>query len=257
VGQHDDPYADAVIYDLEYEGMVEDLQFYGDKAKRAAGTVLELGCGTGRLTRHLARQGTVVHGVDRAPDMLRRHRELLALEPPEVAARVTLEEADYRSWTGPGPFGAVLWPFNALHHCSGQDEVRGVLQAARAWIRPDGFMVLDCYLPDRRLYDRDPRGQYEYRDFVDPRTGETLTSWEQGWWDEATRTHHVVYTYRRPTGAEFKSHLQLRMFEHAELMEVIAATGWRLVRETSDFHGRPMDRAALKWVAVLATEEPR
>jgi len=251
LGHDDDPYADAVIYDLEHEGMAVDLNFYADKARRAHGKVLELGCGTGRLTRHLARQGVAVHGIDRAPDMLRRHRELLAAEVPEVAGRVTIEEADYRSWSATGPFGAVLWPFNALHHCSGDDEVLGVLEAARRWIRPDGFLALDCYLPDRSLYDREPQGRCEYRDFQDPRTGETLTSWEQGWWDEPTRTHHVVYTYRFLDGREFRSHLRLRMFEHAELLALLSAAGWRLTRESSDFNGRPMDRSALKWVAVL------
>jgi SAM-dependent methyltransferase len=250
--EDDDPYADALMYDLEYEGMIEDLQFYADKARRAGGPILELGCGTGRLTRHLARRGSRVHGVDRAPDMLRRNQQLLAAEPPEVRARVTLEEGDYRTWAPAAPFAAVLWPFNALHHCGGPGDVLGVLQRARGWVEPDGFLALDCYLPDRALYDRDPGGRFEYRDFTDPRTGETLTSWEQGWWDEATRTHHVVYTYRRPDGREHKSHLRLRMFERAELLGLVAASGWRVQRESSDFQGRPMTGDALKWVAVLS-----
>lgn len=247
----DDPYADALMYDLEYAEMVEDLQHYADRARRAGGPILELGCGTGRLTRHLARRGAVVHGVDRAPDMLRRNRALLAAEPPEVQARVTLDEGDYRTWRAPGAFAAVLWPFNALHHCGGPDDVRGVLSAARGWVRPDGFLALDCYLPDRSLYDRDPNGKYEYRDFTDPRTGETLTSWEQGWWDEPTKTHHVVYTYRRPDGREHRSHLRLRMFELPELHALVAASGWRIARESSDFQGRPLTPTSLKWVATL------
>lgn len=247
----DDPYADAVMYDLEYAGMTEDLQHYADRARRAGGPVVELGCGTGRLTRHLARRGTVVHGVDRAPDMLRRNRELLAAEAPEVRARVTLEEADYRSWAPPGAFAAVLWPFNALHHCEGADDVVGVLTAARRWIRPDGFLALDCYLPDRSLYDRDPEGRYEFRDFVDPRSGETLTSWEQGWWDEAGRIHHVVYTYRRPDGREHRAHLRLRMFERPELDALIARAGWRVARACADFSGQPLTERSLKWVATL------
>jgi SAM-dependent methyltransferase len=249
----DDPYADALMYDLEYAEMIEDLHHYADKARRAGGTILELGCGTGRLTRHLARHGARVHGVDRAPDMLRRHRALLALEPPEVQARVTLEEADYRSWQPPATaFGAVLWPFNALHHCTGPDDVHAVLSAARRWIRDDGFFAMDCYLPDPTLYGRDPDGRYEYRDFTDPRTGEVMTSWEQGWWDPEAKVHHVLYTYRRADGREHRAHLRLRMFEREELLALVAGAGWRLARETSDFQGRPVTPGSLKWVATLA-----
>lgn len=252
MGIEDDPYADAVIYDLEYSGMIEDLAYYLDKARRATGPVLELGCGTGRLTRQLARRGVTVHGLDRAPDMLRRLHALLAAEPEEVRARVTTEEADYRTWSTTTRFGAVLWPFNALHHCAGEEDLRGVLTAARGWIADDGFLALDCYLPDRTLYSRDPDAKYEFRTFTHPTTGEELESWEQGWWDEAAMVHHVIYTYRHPSGREQRSHLHLRMFERDRLLDAVTRSGWRVAREMSDFTGRPMDAAALKWVAVLA-----
>src|SRR5690242_5009291 len=73
-----------------------DVALYLDEAARAGepGTVLEIGCGTGRLTLPLARAGHVVTGVDLSPAMLARARSKLAAEPPEVRARVTLLEAD-------------------------------------------------------------------------------------------------------------------------------------------------------------------
>lgn len=247
----DDPYADGTLYDLEYEHQHEDIDWYVLHARRAAGPVLELGCGTGRLTLPIARAGRAVVGVDRAPAMLRHLEHKLEAEDADVRGRVRLVEGDYRSVEpGDASFAAVFWPFNALHHCGGPDEVRAVMERARAWTRPDGRLVLDCYLPDLELYDRDPEARYEPRQFVDPRSGEVLQSWEQGWWDAKERVHHVLYVYRHPDGREERSHLRLRMYELPEIRALLDQAGWELVQESEDFVGSPIDDGALKWVGV-------
>lgn len=248
----DDPYADGLLYDLEYADQTEDVAFYVDRARGAAGPVLELGCGTGRLTWPIARAGVEVTGVDRAPDMLARLEAKRTAEPPDTAARVRTLLGDYRSLSLPeGAFAAVLWPFNALHHCAGPEDLRDVLARCRRWVRPGGRLVLDAYLLDRALYARDPDGRYEERTFTDARTGELLESWEQGWWDEEHRIHHVLYVYRRADGTERRTHLQLRMFELPELHAAARDAGWTVAREAADFRGLPLGPDSLKWVGVL------
>ncbi|MCA9488834.1 MAG: class I SAM-dependent methyltransferase, partial [Myxococcales bacterium] len=216
----------------------------------------ELGCGTGRLTVPLARAGVRIHGIDRSGPMLSRLAARLERLPPLVRDQISFAEADYLSpeATPPADMGApaaVLWPFNALHHCPGPDAVAAVLRKAGEWVGGGGRLAVDCYLPDRELYSRDPDQRYEFRTFVDPSDGGMLESWEQGWWDEENRVHHVVYTYRSGDGRERRSHLSLRMYELAELHALIAASGWRIVREVRDFDGTPLGPRPLKWIAVL------
>lgn len=246
-----DPYDDAGLYDLEYADMVEDLAWYVDRARAARGPVLELGCGTGRLTLPIARAGVPVLGVDRAGAMLDRLREKLAGEAPGVRARVTTRLADWLGAEPPAPVSGILWPFNALHHSPDADAIVQVLQRATGWCTPEARLSLDCYLPDRELYSRDPDERYELRTFTDPRTGEPLESWEQGWWDEQARIHHVIYVYRRRDGTETRTHLKLRMFELDELNAAFRAGGWALERACGDFRGTPLGPRALKWVGVL------
>lgn len=255
-----DPYDDALLYDLEYADHVEDIAFYVDRARNAAGRVLELGCGTGRLTVPIARAGVDVVGVDRSQPMLDALHARLAREAPAVRARLRASCADYATVdpdavgpsAGPDRFRAVIWPFNALHHCRDEAAVDAMLVRISGWLGGGGRVALDCYLPDRELYDRDPEGRFEHRTFAHPVTGVTLDSWEQGWWDEAAKVHHVVYVYRWPDGTERRTHLQLRMFELLELYRMFDRGGWRIVREASDFTGRPVVTGALKWVGVLA-----
>lgn len=246
----DDPYGDPELYDLEYAHHDEDVPWYVLQARRSGGPVLELGCGTGRLTLPIARSGIDVRGVDRAAEMVASLRTKLGTEAPEVAERVTLLEADYTAAGLGGPYGAVLWPFNALHHCDGPEQIVDVLRDLRTRIRPRGLLALDCYLPDLELYDRDPEAKYEPRHFRDPRSGRPMDSWEQGWWDAETHTHHVVYTYRHEDGRLERTHLRLRMYELDEVRELIQQAGWRLEHESSDFEGGPLGDRPLKYVAI-------
>ncbi len=68
-------YADATIYDLENDSFEPDGPFYLELARRSDGRVLDLGCGTGRITIPLARDGIDICGADLAPEMLARARE--------------------------------------------------------------------------------------------------------------------------------------------------------------------------------------
>src|SRR5262245_11697389 len=64
----------APFYDWENARTLgrRDVSFWTRVASRATGPVLELGCGTGRVTRPLARAGIDVIGVDRSAAMLAR-----------------------------------------------------------------------------------------------------------------------------------------------------------------------------------------
>src|SRR5262245_49884815 len=67
----------APFYDWENARTLgrRDLPFWRNLARHAGGTVLELGCGTGRLAIPLARAGASVVGIDRSEPMLERARQ--------------------------------------------------------------------------------------------------------------------------------------------------------------------------------------
>lgn len=249
----DDPYGDPRLYDLEYADHREDILHYVKLAREAGGPVLELGCGTGRLTLPIARAGVPIDGIDLAPGMLRGLTHKLAAEPLRVADRVRVLEGDFRSPPAGlrTDYATVIWPFNAIHHCRHPDDIVTTLQASLARLRPGGTIALDLYLPDRALYDRDPEQTYEHRIMRDPRSGARLHTWERGWWDEATRVHHVVYTYRAADGSERNTHLALRMFERDELEATFASVGLTVRTSSEDFSGTPLKPSSLKWVLTL------
>jgi hypothetical protein len=50
-------YDDAEFYDLEFAGRGHEIPFFLKHARQAGGPVLEVACGTGRITLPIARAG--------------------------------------------------------------------------------------------------------------------------------------------------------------------------------------------------------
>jgi SAM-dependent methyltransferase len=213
--------------------------------------VLELGCGTGRITLPLARAGFRVTGIDAKQTMLDSLAHKLAFEPIPVRGRVTLRRDSFLELGGDERFPLVILPFNAIHHCQSHRDVLALLDGVRRVLAPGGLFVLDLYFPDPILYARPPDKRFEERLMVHPTSGLTFTSWEQGWYEPQTQVHHVRYHYHYADGRHVEMPLDLRMFYPQELRALLDWARFAIVSEASDFEGEPVDGKSTKWVLVL------
>lgn len=137
--------------DLQQQAMRHD--FLADVAFPANAHVLEVGCGTGVLTRTLARWPDVgaVVGVDVAPSLLSKARELAADLP-----NVTFREADGRSLPFEDETFDVVVFDSTLSHVPGPD---GALAEAFRVLRPLGWVAAfdgDYVTTTVALSDHDP-----------------------------------------------------------------------------------------------------
>ena len=110
--------------------------------------VLELCCGTGRVTEHLARKFMRVTGVDLSPAMLQRAKRLVQ---EQRLGNVDLCEAEVSTLRfEPRTFDALVISLG-MHELPGQ--IRDVvLERAARWLRPGGKIVIfDYRWPVNRL----------------------------------------------------------------------------------------------------------
>ncbi|MCD6329120.1 MAG: class I SAM-dependent methyltransferase, partial [Candidatus Cloacimonetes bacterium] len=68
-------YRNGLHYDAQHVEIVEDIPFYISQAQKADGPILELACGTGRITIPIARQDFDITGLDISEGMLKVARE--------------------------------------------------------------------------------------------------------------------------------------------------------------------------------------
>jgi len=108
----------AAYYDLITDADVRlrgDEDIYASLAPPGA-SILELGCGSGRLTAGLAGRGFQVAGVDIAAAMLVHAEMRVAALPAEVRNRIALRRGDMTALDLKRPFDLVICPFFTLAH---------------------------------------------------------------------------------------------------------------------------------------------
>jgi SAM-dependent methyltransferase len=98
-------------------------------------SILELGCGTGRILRPLAAMGHPVVGVDESPAMLARIHDL-----PTVCSSIETLWLDR-------PFDAVLLASHMVN--TAPEQRRQILQSCRRHVDLQGVVVIEQFPPDR------------------------------------------------------------------------------------------------------------
>ncbi|HKF83989.1 MAG TPA: class I SAM-dependent methyltransferase [Solirubrobacterales bacterium] len=127
--------ANAIWHDAENGSYAADLPLWEELAERQVGTVLELGCGTGRVALHLARRGHRVVGLDADPDLL----AVLASRGEDLP--VSALEADARDFALEDPVALVLAPTHLLQLLADAGERAECLRCVAAALRPGGLLA--------------------------------------------------------------------------------------------------------------------
>jgi SAM-dependent methyltransferase len=129
---------EATWHDVECGGYAGDLALWDRLAREAAGPVLELGCGTGRVALRLARSGLDVAGLDSSPGLLAELRRRAAAEGVEIDAF----EGDARRFALEREFALVCAPMQLVHLLGGASGRRAMLERSAAHLRPGGAVAI-------------------------------------------------------------------------------------------------------------------
>jgi SAM-dependent methyltransferase len=142
----------AAWYDHEHDAFQDDVAFYLDLAAGAGPRLLEIGCGTGRVTLPLAQAGSHITGVDASEAMLARCRLRLAGAPARAAQRVALVRADARALGEqvPPDHAMAILPLNTFAHFARPADRQRALAEIRAHLVAGGRLVLDLDLDGPR-----------------------------------------------------------------------------------------------------------
>jgi SAM-dependent methyltransferase len=132
----------AGVYDLLFEHLDNDVDFYLNAARAHSplpGAILELGAGTGRLTRRLLAAGHDVLGVDPSGPMLEHARRRLA----PFTGRVQLVQASAQSMHFEQRFQLVVAPYGMVAHLHADGERLAVFRNVYVHLKPGGVFLFD------------------------------------------------------------------------------------------------------------------
>ncbi len=174
---------DAFMDDVPYEEWCEVLTSMLAQQGIRDGLVLDLGCGTGAMTRLLAKAGYDMIGVDSSLDMLQiateRERE-----------NILYLQQDMREFELYGTVRAVVSVCDSLNYITSEEDLLTVFRLVSNYLDPGGWFLFDM------------NTLWKYRELLGDNTfaqnrDEGSYIWENSWYEEDRINEYDLTLYVR------------------------------------------------------------
>ncbi len=235
----------AQFYDIDnYHLWYHDTGFYLDYARMQRGSILEVACGTGRVTIPLAEAGYEVVGLDLSLPMLSIFRRKLASLDERVARRIRLEQADMADFDLGRRFDLIVVPFRAFQALGSDEQARSALLCMKRHLSDRGLLIIDLFKPTWRMEESWASGE-EALDWVKTveETGETVVRTEIRRKIDTARQiiyPEIIYYVEKASGERKKivEALALRYYYEYQMQVHLACVGLEVVETFGGYDRR-------------------
>ena len=243
----------APFYDWENARTLgrRDVPFWRRVASGANGRVLELGCGTGRVSLPLAKAGVELVGIDRSAAMLDRLRSRTGLASfGKARGTLALARGDIRALPfAPRAFAMVIAPYGLLQSLLRDRDLAATLDSVARVLRRGGVFGIDL-VPDVPHW-REYRNRVQLRGRASG--GAHLTLIESVRQDPRRHltTFEQRYVERRGDRvAQHRFELTFRTLSVRQMTSRLERAGFTVEAVLGDYRGRPWDERADVWIMM-------
>jgi ubiquinone/menaquinone biosynthesis C-methylase UbiE len=248
----------AELYDISVPDWDGELDFYRELARevKAHGreqSVLEVGCGTGRITIRLAQEGVKVVGTDLSEEML------------EIARSKSVEirwiQGDMRTLDLGEMFDLIIIPGHSFQFMLTPEDQVKALETFRRHLTSDGMLVIHH---DHQSVDwlgdllGELGGKFEQsKDVIHPRTAHIIRRAHAWTYEPSTQTATIVSQWEEISeeGSVLQTWIRKPMPLHCvfrfEMEHLLARTGFEIQTLYGDFFKNELtDKSSeMIWVA--------
>ncbi|HUC74284.1 MAG TPA: class I SAM-dependent methyltransferase [Vicinamibacterales bacterium] len=224
----------APFYDWENARTLgrRDVKFWTRLARLVRGRVLELGCGTGRVSWPLVKAGVDLVGIDRSEAMLARAAKTT---PSVVRVRGDIRALPFADRS----FAMAIAPYGVLQSLTRPRDLADALRSVTRVVGPGGMLGIDL-VPDVPNW-REYKNKIQLRG----RSGAAqLTLVESVRQDRRRRVTTFEQCYIERRGRETREHrfeLTFRTLSVPTMTRELARAGFRVTAVLGDYDGRSLD----------------
>ncbi len=228
------PYYDEFLDGVDYSRLSDFLEscfskYLGEKPE----LVLDLACGTGKLTAELALRGYDMTGVDYSADMLSCARERAA--SLGLADKILYLNQDICDFELYGTVGACVCTLDGINHLTSLTDLRKTLSLVHNYLDPDGLFIFDI------------NGKGKFEGALSDRTyvyekGDDTCIWQSVYNEKARLCDFYITLFKSVGGELFERYDEVqreRMYTVRSLSKALAETGFELLSCVSDYGFTP------------------
>ena len=247
-------FSDPINYDMQ-DRSDTGVAFYGALAQEAGGAVLEIACGTGRVTIPIAKLGFPVTGLDIVPGMLEQARS------KSLGLPVRWVEGDARTFDLGEQFRLIFLTGNAFQAFVTNAEQEALLQRVRAHLDQEGLFAFETrnpLLPNTKtragfFVPLETNSEEEdWPSFINAKGYEVRVSTTQVY-DHVAQVVHLTSYKRWHEGEEEHTKIArtaLRYIFPQELVALLHYNGFTIMRQYGDWDLEPLTATSPSIISV-------
>lgn len=256
-------FQDAETYDLHENDT--GVAFYAALAQETGGPVLELACGTGRVSIPIARLGFAVTGLDVVPGMLEQAR----LRSRDLPIRWV--EGDARTFDLGEQFRLIFLTGNAFQMFLTNADQTALLERVRAHLHDEGLLAFETRNPlwatprtrvDLEAVLKDARRSSDFFTFLadgvveksqTDRNGRTVWESFTQRYDHVAQILHITSDRRWREGEQERAtvtRIALRYTFPQGLAALLHSNGFTIMRRYGDWNREPLTAASTSIIMV-------
>lgn len=240
-----------LVYDADiYDGLnisLSDLEFYKKwLPQNKEAKILELCCGTGRLTIPIAKDGYDIKGVDYTLSMLERAKE----KAFQAGLKIDFIEADIRNLNLGEKFDLIFIPFNSIHHLYKNEDLFDALKVVRNHLKEKGLFLLDCFNPDIQYIVGNEREQQVIAEYITNDRRKVLVK-QSMHYESVCQINRIKWHYFIDDKFHSVQDMDMRLFFPQELDSYLKQAGFNIIHKFGDFTERAFEDNSAKQIYVL------
>ncbi|MUK87991.1 methyltransferase domain-containing protein [Ornithinibacillus sp. L9] len=243
-------YDDPVLYDLENDMYTEDINFLSKWLEHTKGPIIDIACGTGRVTIPLAKKGHRMVGIDAHSGMLdeaKRKSKNLNLSIEWQKQDCTDLNLDLKS-------NLIFTVGNSFQHFLTNEAQDSLLKSIHRHLDEKGVFILNTRFPskDELLQTED---EEFWRSYEDPKTKQIIDVYTLSNYDSLNQIQKYT-TIRRSRGGDEETtnekvtNIQLRYVYPKEMERLLNQHGFNIVEIYEDWHGTPISNQSKQMIYV-------
>ena len=239
-----------LIYDANvYDGMntdLTDLKFYQKwLPKNKDARILELCCGTGRLTLPIAKAGYNISGVDITYSML----EQAKVKALEIGLEVDFIQADIRTLDLPEKYDLIFIPFNSIHHLYQNEDLFQALNVVKNHLKEKGLFLLDCYNPNIQYIVEAEKDQKEIAQYI-TKDGRKVLIKQKMQYENKSQINRIEWHYYINNEFDSIQNLDMRLYFPQELDSYLKQNGFTIIHKFGNFKEEEFNDSSEKQILV-------
>ncbi|WP_391203465.1 class I SAM-dependent DNA methyltransferase [Psychrobacillus sp. L4] len=243
-------YDNSVSYDIENNAYVGEIPFLMEWASKNRGTIIDLACGTGRITIPLAQKGLNLIGVDLHAGMLEQAKK----KAEELQLQIEWLEQDCTQLNLNCQSPLIYMVGNSFQHFHTNESQNMLLSSIHAHLEEDGIFIFGTRFPNAEELLQPSTEEY-WKTYKDVTCNKEVDVYTISNYDALSQIQHytTIRKFKNADGIvvdETRTHISLRYTYPKEMERLLYENGFDILQVNKDWKGTPISNESYEMIYV-------